>query len=327
VLFVVALWLAASCQADPSTDAKLDSMKAQLDMLKAQQDELKAVISLMARENLESAVDDRGTGKFVRSSTCASDAPTTSLPLGDVQGIPGGVSGPARCSIYCQDLSGCLAFNFRNKPTSDGTQCQLYTKAPATFAATSDCQFYKTTTAVTAVTAVAVPVVQDEVLVQQNYGGSTFFQRTWAEFKQGFGDVNGNYWIGNDRLHELTKNGVYKLRVELQLQSDSKWYYVEYATFIVGDESSGYVLSVGGYSGNKGDSLTFVNGIKFSTKDRDNDNWANNCAADAHEGNGGGFWYNVCSNCFINSPATAVGRGFNWQGEKLLASRMKMMRH
>ena len=52
-------------------------------------------------------------------------------------------------------------------------------------------------------------------LIQQN-DGSGFFNRSWVEFKVGFGDPSGNYWLGNDLLSQLTANYRYKLRFDLQ---------------------------------------------------------------------------------------------------------------
>ena len=52
--------------------------------------------------------------------------------------------------------------------------------------------------------------------------------------------------------------------------------------FRVEDEDQGYLLHIGGYSGTAGDSMTNgsygVNGMKFSTQDRDNDLCSCNCA-------------------------------------------------
>jgi len=54
------------------------------------------------------------------------------------------------------------------------------------------------------------------VLVQQNLDGFNVFTRSWEQFKVGFNDSRGNYWIGNDLLHQLTTSGRYKLRFDLQ---------------------------------------------------------------------------------------------------------------
>jgi hypothetical protein len=48
-------------------------------------------------------------------------------------------------------------------------------------------------------------------------GGTNCFDRTWAEFKVGFGIVGGNLWLGNDMLHLLTScSAAYNLRFDLQ---------------------------------------------------------------------------------------------------------------
>lgn len=57
--------------------------------------------------------------------------------------------------------------------------------------------------------------------------------------------------IGNDDIHQLTKNSPQKLRVHLQQFSGKKG-HAEYSRFAVGDENSKYKLSISGYSGNIG---------------------------------------------------------------------------
>ena len=168
------------------------------------------------------------------------------------------------------------------------------------------------------------------MLIQQNVDGSNFFNRSWAEFKVGFGDPSGNYWLGNELLSQLTANNSYKLKFDLQSRSNtSNWYYAEYSTFMVMPEKYNYYLVVFGYSGNAGydafgsikshrGGLRIHMGMKFSTYDRDNDlHYSSNCAADY----GGGFWYSACSDCNVNSA-----NSFHWRGlpggDALQTSRM-----
>ena len=73
------------------------------------------------------------------------------------------------------------------------------------------------------------------------------FLRTWLDYKNGFGDEL-EFWFGNDELHELTKNGDQELRIEL-VDNDGVMFAAEYDTFMVGNESSAYKLTVGGFKG------------------------------------------------------------------------------
>ena len=139
------------------------------------------------------------------------------------------------------------------------------------------------------------------LLIQQN-DGSGLMNRSWTEYKAGFGDPSGNYWLGNDLLSQLTANNRYKLRFDLQQRYSGNWYYAEYSTFIVQSEADNYTLQVNGFSGNVSyDAFgrwQWHNGSQFSTIDRDNDLWPyRNCAA----WRGGGFWWRWdCGLCFVN---------------------------
>ena len=147
------------------------------------------------------------------------------------------------------------------------------------------------------------------LLIQQN-DGSGSMNRSRAEYKVGFGERSGNYWLGNDLLSQLTANFRYKLRFDLQQYGTGTWYYAEYSRFRVLPEPY-YALKVGGFSGNVSDDAfgRYSNGERFSTFDFDNDRWwtSGNCAAAL----GGGFWYGVyCAWCPVNGARSAVG--FHW---------------
>lgn len=144
-------------------------------------------------------------------------------------------------------------------------------------------------------------------LVQQREDGSVNFNRTWEEYQAGFGKVDkrgrGELWIGNHFLHLLTQTESL-LRVELQ-DWEGKESHAEY-NVKVGPEAEGFPLRVSSYMGDAGDAL--VQGqanmgsylshsdMKFSTFDRDNDKWEENCA----EKYGGGWWYNNCLSANLN---------------------------
>ena len=64
-----------------------------------------------------------------------------------------------------------------------------------------------------------------------------------------------------------------------------------YKTSRVEGEDQGYKLHIGGYRGDAGDSMSGDgNGMKFTTRDRDNDKRSSlNCA---QRSNAGGWWFN-----------------------------------
>ncbi|CAG2206717.1 ANGPT2 [Mytilus edulis] len=41
-------------------------------------------------------------------------------------------------------------------------------------------------------------------IIQKRYDGSVNFQRSWTEYENGFGNVKGEYWLGNKHIHRLT---------------------------------------------------------------------------------------------------------------------------
>lgn len=85
--------------------------------------------------------------------------------------------------------------------------------------------------------------------------GFVDFYRNWNMYKLGFGDVNGEHWLGNDKLALLLRQSKQnELRVDLESFSNERA-YATYSSFNVGDESTLYQLSVSGYSGTAGLSL------------------------------------------------------------------------
>lgn len=88
--------------------------------------------------------------------------------------------------------------------------------------------------------------------------------------QQGFGNIDGEYWLGLENIYWLTNQGNYKLLVTLEDWAGRKT-FAEYASFRLESEADFYKLRVGRYHGNAGDSLTWHNGKQFTTLDRDHD--------------------------------------------------------
>ena len=83
---------------------------------------------------------------------------------------------------------------------------------------------------------------------QKRQDGSVDFYRSWNDYKRGFGNLNGEFWLGLDKINRLTVSGRYKLRVDLaDLQQQTA--YAEYSSFAVMSERLKYKLSLGSYSG------------------------------------------------------------------------------
>ena len=86
------------------------------------------------------------------------------------------------------------------------------------------------------------------LVFQKRLDGSVDFYRDWAEYKRGFGNLSGEFWLGLDKIHRLTSNESYKLRVDLE-DFAGNTSYAEYDLFKIASEGEKYELSVGSYSG------------------------------------------------------------------------------
>ncbi|XP_072167981.1 microfibril-associated glycoprotein 4-like [Diadema setosum] len=133
-------------------------------------------------------------------------------------------------------------------------------------------------------------------LLQRRKDGSISFDRTWMDYKFGFGDVMSEHWLGNDKIYHLTAQRDYELRVELG-DFEGNEVFAIYKSFRIDNETMKYRLHVSGYSGNAGDSLSAHNGLLFTSWDRDNDNYELNCA---QEHVGSGWWYDHCLYANLN---------------------------
>ena len=97
--------------------------------------------------------------------------------------------------------------------------------------------------------------VNNWIVIQQRIDGSVNFNRNWVDYKTGFGNIATNFWLGLEKMHQLTSSRTKKLRIEIQSLDNSKWFSAEYDTFLIDSEVKGYAIHVTGYSGDAGDGL------------------------------------------------------------------------
>ncbi|KAI4803340.1 hypothetical protein KUCAC02_006891 [Chaenocephalus aceratus] len=138
-------------------------------------------------------------------------------------------------------------------------------------------------------------------VIQQRLDGSVSFNRTWAEYKKGFGNLRGEFWLGNDHIHSMTKVKDMVLRIELE-DFEGVREYAKYEQFYVANEFLRYRLSISGYSGTAGNAIHFNKHFNhdqkfFSTPDRDNDMYpSGSCGAYYSSG----WWFDACMSANLN---------------------------
>ena len=152
--------------------------------------------------------------------------------------------------------------------------------------------------------------------------GSVDFYLNWTDYKNGFGNLEGEHWLGLENMYLLThqSNGPPQLRVDLA-DWEGNTAFAKYDQFSVGDEDSNYTLSVSGYqsASTAGDSLAYQNARTFSTPDRGDDISGTHCAVDHH----GPWWHRYCYNSLLTGkyytsggPRYSPPHGINWASWK-----------
>lgn len=135
---------------------------------------------------------------------------------------------------------------------------------------------------------------------QKRFDNSVAFNRDFASYEDGFGDMDGEFWLGLRNIHELMAGKTHTLR--LKMKSGGSSYSKLYSTFGVG-AGPDYKLSTG--RNGEANGLWVNDGSAFSTKDHGP---KKNCPSTR----GGGWWFSG-SNCgYTNMNGQA--RLANYQG-------------
>ncbi|XP_023209989.1 techylectin-5A-like [Centruroides sculpturatus] len=141
----------------------------------------------------------------------------------------------------------------------------------------------------------------------------SYFYKDWKSYAEGFGKLDEDFWLGNEKLYYLTNQGNYSLRIDMKDKEDNTS-YAQYREFRIGNEENLYKLHVSGYSGEAGDSLIHHTNMFFSTFDRDNDKANTTNCAQYYEG---AWWYTKChysnlNGLYLNGKNELKGKGIVW---------------
>ncbi|XP_005721107.1 angiopoietin-related protein 4 [Pundamilia nyererei] len=136
-------------------------------------------------------------------------------------------------------------------------------------------------------------------VIQRRQDGSVDFDQLWDAYEKGFGSLNGEFWLGLEKIYSIAKDGSYILNIKL-----SDW-VDDLATvrlpFQLGGQETKYSLQIqkGGTFSDLESSLATdtASGLPFSTHDQDNDQKSDtNCAKHLS----GGWWFSNCGRSNLN---------------------------
>ncbi|XP_055542618.1 ficolin-2-like [Wyeomyia smithii] len=155
------------------------------------------------------------------------------------------------------------------------------------------------------------------VVIQHRFNGIVDFYRNWDQYRQGFGEFDSEFWLGNDKIHRLTATQPREIHFLLEDWEDNSA-DAKFSSFQIGNETEKYILkSLGTFTGTAGDSLTRVLNSKFTTMDQDNDNSTSNCAVTYH----GAWWYSNChwanlNGKYVKGTTTEYATAMCWNSWK-----------
>ncbi|XP_019955415.2 angiopoietin-related protein 5 [Paralichthys olivaceus] len=162
------------------------------------------------------------------------------------------------------------------------------------------------------------------MVFQRRSGGEVSFHRKWAAYKNGFGNLTHDHWLGLQKVFIVTKHKTKKWTMRVDLSDhNGATAFADYKNFKLRNGKEHFKLHVGKYTGNAGDAIRGANGevdqngYGFSTIDRDNDGCSPCIFGDIAQREctfteGGGWWYSRCGSAGLNGDWHPTGDHIGW---------------
>ena len=133
------------------------------------------------------------------------------------------------------------------------------------------------------------------ILQRRSSNGTLNMTQSWDIYRDGFGNVSTEFWIGNKYLSQLTNHTTYEIMFVFKRTNGSVLRKTKCDAFNVSTEEENFRLQLGTCQGPDAEVLKFSNWSEFSTWDKDNGFGSLNCANDIT-----GWWFGNCDS-FINN--------------------------
>ncbi|XP_013417615.2 fibrinogen-like protein A [Lingula anatina] len=220
---------------------------------------------------------------------------------------------PVSCTLQCSQTKGCRSWNFYQTRTIENCELNSH-KALSNDLLVShggvyyqdikeemDCNdLYGAGVSTIKITGFGIKEVYCDngwLVEMRRYDSTADFNRNWSQYKFGFGDPRQQFWMGNEALHAITKQGDYSLLINM-LSCNGNYYYAKWNLFKVKSELMKYAvdnaLTIESYNTTNTDGLLQIRGGNFGTFDN-TDAYSPVSNKTCAEQNGGGWWFKSCT--------------------------------
>ncbi|KAF7482128.1 angiopoietin-related protein 4 [Marmota monax] len=135
-------------------------------------------------------------------------------------------------------------------------------------------------------------------VIQRRQDGSVDFNRPWEAYKTGFGDPQGEFWLGLEKMHSITGDRGSRLAVQLK-DWEGNAESLQFPVHLGGEDTAYSLQLTEPVASELGATTITPSGLSlpFSTWDQDHDLRGDlNCAKSLS----GGWWFGTCGHSNLN---------------------------